>query len=156
MSFLPSTFQQQSIIIPKLSISVPAPADKSTLNSPLAKGDLNSKLAFHSSRHVSSCAFTNSSRELQYIYDPHLTASPGGTMPDSPAGSLYDRSDLLPGLGKVNSKALSFSCATIVRSTVHTNQDYVKGVNLLAKHLVGASYKTPGHTDLCMPFPPVL
>ena len=125
MSFILSTFQHQSITIPKFSVSFPSPANKSTLNSPLAKGDLNAKLVIFSSRYVLSDAFTNSSRELQYIYGAHVTASPGGTMLDNLVGSLYDCSDLLPGLGKVNGKTLSFVCA-LVYSTIHTDQDCVR------------------------------
>ena len=44
MSFILSTFQQQSITLPKFSVSFLAPADESILNVPLTKGDLNSKL----------------------------------------------------------------------------------------------------------------
>ena len=122
MSFILSTFEQQSITLPKFSVSYPAPADKSTLNAPLTKGDLNLKLVIFSSRHVSSTAFKNSSRELQYIYGPHPTTIPSGNELERLVGSLYDRSDLIPGLGKVNSSALSFACA-IICGTVHTTQD---------------------------------
>ena len=138
MLFILSSFQQQFVTIPKFSVSFPAPANESILNALLTKGDLNSKLVVFSSRHVSSTAFKNSSRELQYIYGPHPTTIPSGNELERLVGSLYDHSNLLPGPGKVNGSALSFACA-IIHSNLHMNQEFVWGTHLPPEHIRGTS-----------------
>ena len=93
----------------------------SPFNKPLTTGELNSKLFVFSSRYVLSAVFTNRSRELQYLYGPHPTAIAGGNKLDHLVESLYDRSDFLPDLGKVNGSAPSFLYA-IIHGNVHTQR----------------------------------
>ena len=100
-----------------------------------------------SSRHACALAFTNSSDQLQYLYGPHPATTPDGSELDRVVGSLYNRSNVLSGLGRIGKQALSFSCA-IVRNTVHTNSTFHRGTPLLPWHLVGTTYEPRGLTDL--------
>ena len=134
-------------MLPKFSESFRKPADPSLLNEPFTTGDLNAKLDIFSSRHVCAAAFTNSSDQIQYLYGPHPATTPNGTELDRVVGSLYNRSDVLSGLGRIGNQALSFSCA-LVRSSIHTNSTFHRGTPLLTAHLVGTSYETQALTDL--------